>query len=280
MCYMKIMILGANGYVGARLYFDLSKSFDAVGTYLSHSLFAGQIQLDITDRVAVKTVFDRIKPDVIIHAANNASAKWCDANPAKAVLLNQTATEYILQAAGTHKAKIIYISTMGADEVTNTYGHTKAASEKIVAGYSSGYVILRPSLILGYSPNTVNDRPFNRLLRNLDDGEPAIYDTSWKFQPTYLGHISEVISACLTRSIWNQSVTVSTPDLKSRYETARDILTPFGVKVFPVDKKDQTFAVFSDNLETLKKLKLPECSYDRMITGIVDEIRHREKFVV
>lgn len=275
---MKLLLIGANSYVGARLYFDLKSVFPVVGTYSTHRLSGDFLQLDITDQASVEKIIDNQKPDVVVHTANNANSRWCDANPQKAIELNQTSTGYIIDSANKRNAKVIYISTMGAIEPTNLYGRTKAESEQTVKRTKVGYLILRPSLILGFSPNTVNDRPFNRLLRNLDQGEKAIYDTSWKFQPTYLGHISDVIRACLERQLWNQTISISVPDLKSRYDTAYDILTPFGVKVTAVDNHDSTFKIFKDELVELRKFNLPSYSYPEMIGKIVTEIKDRQKY--
>lgn len=277
---MKILLIGANSYVGARLYFDLKSKYTIIGTYSSHQLSKDFIQLDITDKAQVEKIITQQKPDIIIHAANNASSKWCDANPDKATLLNQTATKFIVDIANTHEIKMIYISTMGAIEPKGIYGRTKAESETIIKQTKCGYLLLRPSLVLGYSPNTINDRPFNRLLRNLDNNETAVYDTSWKFQPTYISHISEIISSCIEKSIWNQTISISVPELKSRFDTANDILSPFGMKVTPVDNHDSTFAVFEDKLVEIHKFKLPEYSYTKMIDKIIQEIKKRTKFTL
>ncbi|KKT59027.1 MAG: putative nad-dependent epimerase/dehydratase,dtdp-4-dehydrorhamnose reductase, oxidoreductase protein [Candidatus Gottesmanbacteria bacterium GW2011_GWA1_44_24b] len=252
----KISIIGASSYVGARLYFDLKSKFIVVGTYSSNQLSKNFIYLDITNKKEVEKVINDIRPNVIIHVANNASAKWCDTYPEKAVLLNQTATQYIADSANKVNAKLIYISTMGAVKPSNLYGKTKSKSEKIIKTSKYGYLILRPSLILGYSPNTTNDRPFNRLLKNLDEGVSAVYDTSWKFQPTYIRHMSEVITACINNKIFNRSIVIAVTEMKSRYDTARDILTPFGIKVTPVDAKDSTFEVFKDDLSELNYPRL------------------------
>ena len=276
----KILIIGASSYVGARLYLDLKSKFDAMGTYSSSQLSKNLIHLDITDLEEVKKVIAENKPAVIIHVANNASAKWCDANPEKAVLLNQTATQYIVDNANKVGAILIYLSTMGAIKPSNLYGRTKLKSEEIVKTTKKGYLILRPSLILGYSSSTTNDRPFNRLLKNLDEGTPAVYDTSWKFQPTYIKHISDVIETCINKKILNRSIVIAVPEMKSRYDTAKDILTPFGIKVTPVDAKDATFEIFEDDLSELNELDLQKYSYQEMITAIVDEIKNREKFVI
>jgi len=275
---MKILLIGASSYLGARLYFDLKSRFEVKGTFSSHQLSKELIQLDITSKPDIERIIFEFKPEIIIHVANNASAKWCDANPEKAVLLNQTASQYLVDSANNVGSKIIYISTMGAINPINLYGKTKLASENIIKTAKNGYLILRPSLILGYSPNITNDRPFNRLLKNLDEKTLAIYDTSWKFQPTFIGHISEVIESAINQKIINQSIVIAVPEMKSRFETAYDILTPFGITVTPVDEKDSTFEIFEDDLSELKELNLPKLSYDQMIKKIIEEIRQRDKF--
>lgn len=45
---MKILITGANSYVGARIYFDLSKELDVVGTYHASKLSKSFIELYIS----------------------------------------------------------------------------------------------------------------------------------------------------------------------------------------------------------------------------------------
>lgn len=276
----KILIIGASSYVGARLYFDLKSKFAVVGTYSANPLSKSFVHLDIKNEEEVEKVVNNTRPDVIIHVANNASAKWCDANPKEAVLLNQTATQYIVDSTNKVNAKLIYTSTMGAIKPSNLYGKTKLKSEEIVKTTKNGYLILRPSLILGYSPNTTNDRPFNRLLKNLDEGVPAVYDTSWKFQPTYIRHISEVIESCINKAVFNCSIVIAVPEMKSRYDTAKDILTPFGIKVTPVDAKDSTFEIFEDDLSELNELNLPKYTYEEIIKEIVDDMRNRDKFVI
>ena len=276
---MKILLTGANSYVGARLYLDLSRTHDVVGTYAHNSLSKKFVQLDVTDSTAIEALVARVSPEVIIHCANNADARWCEANPKEAVKLNQGSTESIVDVANAHKSKVIYISSFAAFVPNNVYAKTKYESEKIVEKTREGYLILRPSFILGFSPNTTNDRPFNRLLKNLDFKTEAIYDTSWKFQVTYIGHISDVIAACVGRNIWNHTIPLTVEGLKTRFDTARDILSPFGVTVTPVDKQD-SLPVLENDLQTLKELSLPQYTYDQMIATIIDEIKKRTTFVL
>jgi dTDP-4-dehydrorhamnose reductase len=276
---MKILIIGASSYVGARLYFDIAKQHDVTGTFSQHQLSPKFIHLDVTRPDEVSSVIEKAAPEIIIHVAQNPDPRWCEAHPDEARNLNITPTESIVHVAHEKGIKIIYISSYAAIFPNNMYARTKRESEAIVQKAQGGYLILRPSFILGFSPNTTNDRPFNRLLKNLDQGTPAEYDTSWKFQPTYVGHISEVILASVERSIWNQTIHITVPDLKSRFDTAKDILSPFGITVTPIDKHDTT-NVIKNPLNELTALDLPTYTYQRMIDTIIGEIKHRSQFVI
>jgi dTDP-4-dehydrorhamnose reductase len=275
----KILLIGASSYLGARLYVDLSKTFHVVGTYASHKLSDAFIPLNITKDQEIRKVIQEVKPDIIVHAANNASAKWCNAHPAEAVAVNQTSMQYIADAANAANATLIYISSFSANDLSNMYGKTKHGSENIVKQSVKKYCIVRPSLILGYSPNTTNDRPFNRVLKNLDEGTLAVYDTSWKFQPTYIRHISEVIQQVIEKNILAKTLHVGVSDIKSRFDVAKDILAPFGVTVTPTDSNDPG-VLLTDNYNTLRDLGLPEYTYEDMIREIVEEMNHRERFII
>lgn len=275
---MKILLIGANSYLGARVFFDLKTSHTLTGTYASHPLSDTFRHLDITNPDELASVVSETNPDCIIHSANNASASWCEANPEKATAINETATRSIAAIAKEKHILLFYVSSMSAADTPNMYGKMKIASEQIIKEISPDYVILRPSLILGFSPNTTNDRPFNRILKNLDENTPAVYDSSWRFQPTYIRHISEVISECINRKIVNVTIPISVPELTSRFQSAYDILSPFGIEVLPVDSKDKTFTDYKEPLKELDEFKLQKYSYKQMIQLIVEEITNRQTF--
>ena len=270
--FMNILITGASSYVGASIYSRLKDKYSLVGTYHSHKLFSELESLDITNQRSVKDFILAKKPDVIIHVAANASGSWCEKNPELAIAINQSGTKYIVDSANAVNSKVILISSFAVANTDSLYGRTKIASEQYVKEVKAGYVILRPSLIVGFSPNTVNDRPFNRFLRNITEGIPAVYDTSWKFQPTWLRHLEEVIEAILEQGIINETIPVSVPELKNKYEIAKDILPQFNIDVSPEDKHDPT-PTFSETLDKLEELKLPKYTYNEMIQGIVQEIK-------
>lgn len=269
---MKILITGASSYVGAKIYTDLKDKFETTGTYFSNKLFDELEKLDITNQEEVDDLVSNISPKIIIHVAANASGGWCDKNPDKAKSINENGTKYIVEAANKINSKVIYISSFAAINPTIFYGETKLHGEDFVKEAKAGFNILRPSLIVGYSPNTTNDRPFNRLLKNLTEHTPAIYDLSWKFQPTYLRHISEVIQKLIELNIDNKIIPIAVPELKSRFDLAKDILTPFNIEVKSEDKEDKS-PVFSENLSILNELNLPEYTYSELVDNIIQEIK-------
>lgn len=274
---MKILIIGANSYVGARIYYELSKKYEAVGTYCHNKLSEHFLHLDITNKKEVVNLALDLQPAIIIHVANNSSARWCKANKRNAIKLNQRSTEYIVYAANLIKAKVIYISSFAAIKHTDIYGKTKYKSEQLVKKVKAGYLILRISLTLGFSPNTKNDRPFNRLLKSLDQSTEAIYDTSWRFKPTYLGHVCEVVELLIDKNIWFQTIPIAVEGLKSRYDVAKDILVAFDIKVKPVDLKDKT-TINREDLSKLKELGLPIYTYSQIKQKIIEEIKNRKNF--
>ena len=273
----RILIIGASSYVGARLYYDLKQKYDeTVGTYNNTKLSDAFLHLDTTKKDEVKKLINKVHPSRIVHVAANASAKWCEAHPNEAIALNEEATRAVVEAAKAVDAGVIFISSFSAMDTSNVYGRTKAESEKSIQEMSR-WIILRPSLIIGYSPNTANDRPFNRFLKNIDQRTPAVYDTSWKFQPSYLRHISEIIALVIEEGINAQTIPIAVSDLKSRFDIARDILTKFNIQVTSEDKQDKT-SVLKDDLSKLKELGLPIYRYDEVIKNCIEEIKHRDRF--
>ncbi len=274
---MKILILGANGYLGSRLFLDLRDSFDVVGTYNKTQFHEDFIQLDITDRDQVKKVFNKVKPDVVIHTANFPSPRFAKDNEENYKKLNLTSSEIIKDIANQIGAKVIFISSFAALNPDNIYGKLKLESEQIIKDVEAGYLVLRPSLILGFSPNSSNDRPFDRVFRCIENPELAEFDTSWKFQPTYIGHLSDVIKTAIENNIFNHVVHVFSPSIETQFSTAQDILKPFNIEVKAIDKQMDMPLQEKEESE-LTELGFPTCSYQEMIDSIHEEIRNKDRF--
>jgi dTDP-4-dehydrorhamnose reductase len=268
---MFILITGASSYVGAGIYAYLKKSFPVLGTYHTNKLFPELVPLDITDRSAVLSLIKKQKPTHIIHVAANPSPVWCEEHPKEAKSINEDGTKNMVDAAMQAGAKIIFISSFEHANKKTLYGRTKERGEQIVKK-SPDFVILRPYLIVGLSPNTTSDRMMNRILRNITEHTPASYDAVWQFHPTWLRHIEEVTKAIIKKDIQNQIIPISVKEHKTRFDLAKDLLSEYKIKATSVHPNHAN-ALISEDLSALKRLGLPSYSYNEMIRGIRRELK-------
>lgn len=273
-----ILITGASSYAGSRIYFDLKDEYQLIGTYFSNPLSDNFLKLDLSDRDAVIKFFEEKKPDIIVHVANFPSPRSAVNNEEKFTKLNENSTEYIVEAANKIGTKVIFISSQAANNPDNVYGKLKVKSEDIVKGVSAGYLIIRPSLMVGFSPNTTNPRPFNRILNCLDDrsvmGE---FDTSWKLQPSYVGHLSQAIDRVIQHNLWNKTIPIFINEVVTQYQLAHDILEPFDVSVNEVDQH-MDIPLSPEDLTDMNGLGLIPNTYKEMIKVIIEEIKNRDAF--
>lgn len=277
---MKILLLGANSYVGSRLYLELSKYHKVIGTFHDKKIFDDLIHLDITDKKAVIELITKEKPEVIIHCANKASGKSCEKDPKQAIAVNQEATKYIVEAANSVRSKLIYISSFAAISHEDLYGKTKFESEHITTNTRAGYLIIQPGIIIGISPKIKKENGFfSSIMKNINEKTPAKYDNTKKSQPTYLGHICEILKLILDRNIWNKTIKVATSDLKTKYEMAKDILSPFGIEVEEIINEKPPILKEPKDMSELKELDLPLYTYQQIIKKVVEEIKHPNHYL-
>lgn len=275
-----LLITGASSYVGARIYFDLQNKYKLVGTCLNNRLSASFIKLNLTNKEAIEQLLDQVRPAVIVHVANYPSPSDVVNNEENFVALNGKTTKDLVEGANRTGAKMVFISSQAANNPDNLYAQLKAKSEELVKTVKAGYLILRPSMIIGFSPNTRNDRMFNRILRCLENkAKGAEFDTSWKLQPTYIGHLPQVIDITIQDNAWDKTVPVFINEIVTQHQIAQDILDYFSISVGQIDKKIN-IPISEDDLTYFNSLNLHPKTYHEMIVTIVEEIRSRDKFSV
>lgn len=276
---MKILITGASSYVGARIYFDLRDKYQVVGTYYQNKLYGKFIQLDLTKFQEVNQVINKLKPDIIVHVANYPSNKYVTGNKKRFVALNKNATQILVEVANTINSKIVFISSLPAiGQNDNLYLKLKLVSEKIVKRTKAGYLIIRPCLTVGLSPNCVNDRTFNKILKLIHgDSKTLEFDTCWKFRPTYIGHISQVIHQAIKKKVWNSTVPVIIDKVVDKYTIASDILKHYKVATKPTCS-ESSIPLPTIDFRTLSRFFLRPKSYEQMIDAVLDEIKNKDSF--
>jgi dTDP-4-dehydrorhamnose reductase len=165
---MRIAITGANGLFG----FGLMKTLSPVHTV--HPLT--RAEADLTNAEEVRRALGKIRPDVIVHAAAIPDLDACEADPAKAFLVNVHGTRHVVKTARELGAAVAYISTdavfdgkrqipyLESDPAAppTVYGRTKLRAEQIVRALPKHWVF-RVSVLFGPGKTNFVEKGLRRI---------------------------------------------------------------------------------------------------------------------
>lgn len=114
---------GATGFLGGHLSPYLAELGDCIGLGFRAAPASGQ-QVDLTDREAALALLDRVRPQVLVHAAALTDVDRCERDPAAAYRLNVQATRHLVDwvLAKGAEAQLVYIST---DQVYDAPGPSR-----------------------------------------------------------------------------------------------------------------------------------------------------------
>jgi len=133
-----------------------------------------RVDLDLADFAAVRRVFCRESPAMVIHCAALANTPACEKNPALASKLNVEVTSVLAELAA--DIPFIFFSTdlvfdgragnyneSAAVNPLSAYAKTKVEAERVVLG-NARHTVVRTSLNFGHS--LTSDRAFNEQMRS------------------------------------------------------------------------------------------------------------------
>jgi dTDP-4-dehydrorhamnose reductase len=157
-----LLITGGSGYLGSHLAQQATSHWRVVATHLSTRVaLAGctLVPLDLRDAKAVAALVGDLRPHAVIHTASNMTSP----EAMQAVIVE--GTENVAVAAAASGARLVHLSSdMVFDgehapyspgdppQPITAYGRAKAAAERVVASELPGAVLVRTSLIYGFSP--------------------------------------------------------------------------------------------------------------------------------
>ena len=187
---------------------------------------------DLRDRSAVESVFSRLKPDVVFHAAALKHLTLLEQHPAEAVKTNVWATLDLLEiTANAGVKRFVNISTDKAADPCSVLGYTKRLTERLTSHFASEargtYLSVRFGNVLGSrgsmlttfqsqiergGPLTVTDPHVTRFFMTIEeavqlviqagaighDGEALVLDMG---KPVVIAEVARLMAARANRRI-------------------------------------------------------------------------------
>lgn len=238
---MKILITGANGFLGQHLTLYLAlKQHDIFATsrgtcHIPPLQPFSYFSSDLTEKVRVNEMVRSIQPDVIIHTAAMSKPDECENNREECLKQNVGATNNLLRAFNKYRQaaeQFIYISTdfifgengpHSEDDIPfplNFYGESKLIAEKSVIRSGIDYAIVRPVFIYGSTWQGLRPSFLHWVKNNLEQGKKIKVVSDQQRTPTYVTDICSGIETIISK------------ELQGAWHLAgKDILSPYQMSV-------------------------------------------------
>ena len=200
---MKVLILGASGFLGGILYKKIKEETDfwVLGTYHELKKNNELIKLNITNLIDVKTFLEHFKADVIV---------WClTGKTNEKELINEGLPNVINNM--NQGCKFIFMSTnavfgegkgnfleedipsyKSSGSAIALYSNAKIDGEKLVKELDD-YIIIRPGVIYGQNISGKWDKRLSQLIEDLTAGTSVVKTTNLINTFVEVNELSEAI---------------------------------------------------------------------------------------
>lgn len=181
---MKLLITGVSGFLGWHVAQLARAEWEVYGIGRSRSInlpSVTSLQLDLTDFQALKTLFQTLQPDAVIHLAAQSRANLCQTQPQESYQLNVTASCNLAGLCADVAIPCAFTSTDlvfdglhapyredAAVAPVNCYGEQKVLAERGMLARNPGVAVCRMPLLFGDAPPGASSflQPFIQTLRD------------------------------------------------------------------------------------------------------------------
>lgn len=205
---MKITIIGASGFLGTKLFNEMSKEHEIVGAY-DEKESEGISHLDALNLEEVRNFLTKHKPEVVIDTVALTSSFLCEKDPELCEKLNYTTAKNIAEVCKEIKATMIFISSSylfngkegnysEKDELTpvNQYAIQKIKAEKEISKLDK-FLILRVDMLYGYN---AKDKLNGILGKILSGKEFEVGNPNQIRQPLLIDDFPKIISKLIQKN--------------------------------------------------------------------------------
>ena len=213
---MKIIILGANGFIGRRILNRLYPNHQVLACSLHPDILPEEgyrfETIDMLDYTAMTTLLNDFQPEVIINASALSVVDYCEQHQEEAYAMNVTAVKHLAEYSRDHSCRLIHLSTDfvfdGTSSIAytetdvpnpvNYYGKTKQWSEEVIGQLCTDYAIVRVEVVYG-KPLPKQHGNIVHLVKNRLENGQSIRVVSDQFRsPTWVEDIACAIEQLLS----------------------------------------------------------------------------------
>lgn len=202
---MRCLLVGGSSLLGRSLFETSPSGIELASTWYTNHVAVCTDHLDVCNKSQVAYVFEKARPDVVIHCAAVGSVDYTETHYSVTREVNVLGTENVLKAARDWKALFVYISTNAVfdglfppyretdtRQPVNRYGSIKREAENLVMA-SHNWLIIRPFMLYGYPYPGGRGNWFTAILSLLEGGETVklVDDTYW--QPSLALDVAQAI---------------------------------------------------------------------------------------
>jgi dTDP-4-dehydrorhamnose reductase len=228
---MRILLLGANGQLGS----DIARLW--AGQPGIDLLTAARADADVTDLAAVRSLIERIRPNIVINTTAFHNLPLCEQDPATAMTVNVVGGWNVATVARESGAAVVQFSTdyvfdgekrtpyLESDprRALNIYGAAKIATEDAVRIANPDHLIVRVSGLYGLAGSAGKGGNFvETMLRLAREGQPIRVVADQLTAPTNTAEIAEGLLPVLHAGL-RGTVHLAADGQTSWYDFARAI---------------------------------------------------------
>ncbi len=237
---MKILIIGASGFLGNELYHDFSEHHETFGTYCHHHV-PQLLPLDITKQEDIEKVLSLIHPDVVIQPAAQPWVDFCEQHPEESYTTNVQGAMHIIDWCALHQKRYVFVSTdyvfdgrqgLYTEDAPvyplNVYGSHKLLVEQYTQKKLGKLgLIARTTTVFGWEAAGKNF--VAKFIKTLQDGKEFTVPKDQYSTPTYVEDLSRAICTLVEAGKYGIYNTAG-PEYMSRTEFAEIIADVFGLQ--------------------------------------------------
>lgn len=207
-----VLIVGANGFTGRRILAMLSaqNGYQVTGCSLHPDIYPHTgnylfMPTDIRDDEAVRRLFEKVCPDVVVNTSALSSPDYCEAHRNETDETNIRAAARLAENCERCGSRFIHLSTDFVFSGNNTdlyteddtpapvnyYGQSKWESEQQVARLCSNYAIARIVVVYGRPLPGQHGNIVQLVADRLRNGQPIrVVNDQWR-TPTFLDDVAQ-----------------------------------------------------------------------------------------